>query len=202
MYRGFLGWQITWCKNFFDRTIFDPYRSPGQNRWSKAYFGIVPVLVRQHVLPILNLSLTPFRLKIFSEFFFHNFFLLLLDHYYTITTRHITPQYITNTTPLHRYYYTTPLHKGLNRWKKVGIHVVEKFEMSLERMKFEIIHVRAKVGKFSTKLEKSWKATIENRKVKKSWKDYAGNNCSMHHSLWLIGVKSKVGSLGSMTHRP
>ena len=65
----------------------------------------------------------------------------------------------------------------------MGIHVVGKFEMSLERMKFEIIYVRAKVGKFSTKLEKSWKATIKNTKVKKSWKDYAENNCSMHHSL-------------------
>ena len=24
--------------NFFDPSIFDPYRPPGQNRWSKAYF--------------------------------------------------------------------------------------------------------------------------------------------------------------------
>ena len=75
--RGFLGWEITWCQQFFNLTIFDPNRPPGQNRWSKAYFGIVPVLVQKHVLPILNLSVTPFRLKIFSNLCFPFFTKLL-----------------------------------------------------------------------------------------------------------------------------
>ena len=58
----------------------------------------------------------------------------------------------------------------------MGIHVVGKFEMSLERMKFEIIYVRAKVGKFSTKLEKSWKATIKNTKVAAAGINKSKNN--------------------------
>ena len=55
---------------------------------------------------------------------------------------HITPYYITNTTPLHHDYSTTrgSLHhpiRTLSRFKNVGIHVIGKFELRLKRMKLE-----------------------------------------------------------------
>ena len=89
MYRGFLGWQITWYKNFFDPSIFDPYRPPGQNRLSEAYFGSIPVLVRFHVLPIVdvvtlaeNNFFKTFVKKIFVLVFFTRL-LPHLPHYHT-----------------------------------------------------------------------------------------------------------------------
>ena len=90
-------------QKFFDPSIFDPQRSSGQNQWSKAYSRIVSVLVQQHVLSIANFSVTPFRLKIFSDFFppfFSSFTRLLLNC-------HIIAHYITT---LHHYTDTTVLH--------------------------------------------------------------------------------------------